>query len=233
MSSNNMARNFDIKGGDPANLPAHIVEVAGLRDEVIAWTYFDPAYYGKISPIVRRNTCLFLLCPHLLPLYLPCIFWECVVDETKARSTHWILTKQELKIVILDYSVCCCTSGVEVKTIPLESISTVASYTRCGSVPSTVVTIAGTEPIHRRLIGSFGLMDHEWFIQEVLNARDASKGGVAEAVACNDGVCSQSMERDDNPTSAQRLRQIIELRDEGLLTCEEYDKKRQEIMSSL
>lgn len=247
-NNNNMARNnsYTKQGGDHANVPPHIVEAAGLRQkEIVAWTYLDPANSGKICPAVcRTGTWLFLRRPCYLPIILPCYVKHCIVAETKARSTHWILTKQDLKIVILDYSVGCCTSGVELKTIPLVSISNAASYVRCRGVPSTIVTVVGPD-LKSRLTGAagaYGLMDHEWFIQEILNARDAAKGGVAvaeavaEAVACNEvsGVCSQSMERDDNPTSAQqRLRQIIELRDTGLLTCEEYDKKRQEIISSL
>jgi hypothetical protein len=235
------------------NLPEHVRQVAGLRGEVITWTQIDPNLENKLG----RYVCCkafgpFLVCPcfwpHLLLLW-PCMWSASTNLRNTARSQYWILTEQELRIISLDHDTCCipgCVkSGVNCKTIPLENITDAgldATGTGClnkcaGDLPTIYIDTASSGGNATTSVGheatGLALANYESFIRQILDSRDAYKAGHRS------GPTPMSMERVDNAgyvggkSSAERIADIKELHESGILFQQEYDQKRKEIISSM
>lgn len=243
--------------GTKDSLPHDIREIAMLRSEVIAWTALDPA----LAPNVGPSSCctvfgIFLIIPCFWPHLL--LMWPCLCSmktkiENTIRSQYWILTETELKIVIKHHDTCCipgCSeAGDSVQSIPLENI------TDCGTqalgkgftnscvkpLPIIYVDTAGhvkveNGPAHEAM--GYGLARQEWFIREILNRRDIVKGGgggymqrdheFSSAV-----VATPVMERGSTKSPGDRIKDITDLRMSGVLTQEEFENKRQEIINSI
>lgn len=77
------------------------------------------------------------------------------------------------------------------------------------------------------------LANYESFIRQILDSRDAYKAGH------HSGPSAMYMQRVDNvgfvggKSSAERIAEITELRDSGILSQQGYDEKRKEIISSI
>jgi hypothetical protein len=77
------------------------------------------------------------------------------------------------------------------------------------------------------------LANYESFIRQILDGRDASKAGHSS------GPATMSMNRVDNAgyvgdkLPAERIADIKELYESGILSQQEYDQKRNEIISSM
>jgi len=240
------------------NLPDHIRNAANLHSsQIVAWTKLDPALAQELG----RYFCFRTFGPLLLPCFWvhflilwPFFFAGKALSENAARSQYWILTTTELNIVSLDHDQMCipgiCKSGDIVKTVPLENITDCGFHARgtgaanncAGDVPSIYVDTASScnnntsEGGGHEAVG-LGLENYQWFIQQVLNQRNIVKGGQG-GMGMNMGMQSPpmaaSMSRPDADKSAQeRIAEITHLKDQGLITQQEFDQKRQEIIASI
>lgn len=88
-----------------------------------------------------------------------------------------------------------------------------------------------------------GLANYDWFIHEILNQRDIVKNGGliarSQALAAPVTVIMDSRGGgggaggNGNRSAADRIKEISELRDQGVLTETEFQKKRQDIIDSI
>jgi hypothetical protein len=146
------------------------------------------------------------------------------------------LAEQELKVVSLDHDICChYRSGDTVKTIPLENITDCGLDARGSGVGNNctgdlsviyvdTASSGGKNGTSHEAMG-LGLQNVEWFLQEVMNRRDVVKGApVAQSMLRAPG---------DSKSTEVRIAEIQNLRDKGIITAEEYDTKRQEIIATI
>ncbi|MGH3053977.1 MAG: hypothetical protein ACRDL7_03250 [Gaiellaceae bacterium] len=182
----------------PKDLPKDVRTIAGLRDEVVAWTCLDPALdktldkYAFWCTFGRRMA-------H--PLRWPALIvrWPRLLSKRaslagEARNTYFILTTKELKVVTLEYDRGCVggwvRSGVVNRTIPLENITHAGSdargtgwaNNRKGDMPTIYFDTASAVAVRgvkQHDVVGLGLKDSEWFVDQVLIQRDAVKGRVA------------------------------------------------------
>jgi hypothetical protein len=160
--------------------------------------------------------------------------------ENHARSVYWVLTQDELKIVSLDHDatccVGCCRTGDKVQTIPLENITDCGKDAQgkgscnkmVGDLPSIYVDTAsvGGNKVHEAF--AFALKDNDRLIASILNQRDAVKGGLRAAP-----VAQAMLVRGDDKPAKERLAEIQDLLYNGVITQQEYDQKRKDILSSI
>jgi hypothetical protein len=250
--------------GTKHNLPEHVRAMAGLRNEVIAWTTLDPEHEGDIE----RYACCrtfgpLLVCPCFWPhmiILSPCLCAACISLSNGSKSQYWILTENELKIVSTSHDQCCLpgclTSGDIVKSIPLENITDCGVQSKAnacgnqcaGDLPKMYVDTASSQE-GRHEAAAVALAGHEWFIREILNRRDIVKQGggwgasavppmhsntVAPAPAVM-ATAVEMMERGDTTrrSAAERIKEITQLHESGILTNKQYEKKKQEIIDSI
>jgi hypothetical protein len=190
------------------SLPDELKDVVSLRHPLIAWTNMNPTLHR--NQIQRHVGCsafgplLFLPCfwPHFIVLS-PCLLLSNVMTTNIACRTYWVLTTQELMVVVLDHNRCCCINdcyrtGIYIKTIPLETIVDVGLLPRGGCTGKclggsctgskdihTIYVETNTIQVHHHRnsrqslsplsITGIGLQHHQWFIQRILYARDAMK----------------------------------------------------------
>lgn len=238
--------------GTEYNLPQEVRGIANLRDPVIAWTSIDPKLEGELSKYICCTTFgpfVFMPCfwPHFLIIW-PCLIGCKVANENSARSQVWILTRRELKIVSLDHDTCCCPglskSGNKVKTVPLENITDVGIASRgsgvannwAGDIPSIYVdTASGNKGTHEAT--GVALNNAKWFIQETLNYRDALKGATGSYSYVTPVIANAMGDRDGKQqqqhSAAERMQELKVMFDQGLITQDEYDSKRQDIIRSV
>jgi hypothetical protein len=169
-----------------------------------------------------------------------------------SKSLYWILTENELKIVSMSFDQCCLPgcfqSGNTVKSIPLENITDCGVGARgntCGNqcvgdLPNIYVDTASAKEGHEA--EAVALAGHEWFISEILNRRDIVKQGGGAAVPMHSYSAPApamatvvAMERGDTTrrSAAERIKEITRLHESGILTNEQYEKKKQEIIDSI
>ncbi|KAI2488661.1 hypothetical protein MHU86_25715 [Fragilaria crotonensis] len=235
-------------------LPQDVHEIAALRNDVLAWTSLDPEFAQDVGIYDFDSAfCafIFLPCfwPHLL-IMSPLLCFAKTNFENRIRNQYWILTDTELKIVTKNYDVCCLpgciNSGDSVQTIPLESITECGSNNPrkgfvtscCKPLSKLYVDTAGFvrkdgSPEHE-IIG-YGLARQDWFIREVMNRRDIVKGNHSLNACCEGAVVATPvMERGGSTRSAaDRMKDITELHNSGVLTREEFFEKRKDIVDSI
>ncbi|KAI2488663.1 hypothetical protein MHU86_25717 [Fragilaria crotonensis] len=236
------------------SLPQDVHEMAALRNEVIAWTSFDPAFARDVGAYACcRAFCPFPIsfAPCFLPLML--IFWPCFCCaksdfENKIQNQYWILTETELKVVTKDHDGClpgCIKAGGSVQTIPLESITDFGSNNArsgcgnscCKPLPMIYVDTASFvtnewSPEHEAM--GYGLARQDWLIREVLNRRNNVKGNHSLNSCEGAVVVAPVMERGGSTRSAaDRMKDITELHNSGVLTREEFLEKRKDIVDSI
>lgn len=252
---------FDHENLDSAEaLPCRVLDAANIRDpdEVLAWTTADPNQcLGCYSFLQVFGKFLFLPCfwPHMV-LLSPCLCLSFCTNWSRFLCQYWILVDYELKVVEMEYDYCCCcpgclTSGQSVKTIPLENI------TDCGlqaqgsglcnvlgaETPLLYVDTASYSPQsgqggHEAL--GVGLADSEGMMDAILCQRDQILGrsgrrssqGLSrratyiEARASGAGKSRQS-------SNKSRLMELSDLRCQDLISKEEFERKRQQILDTL
>eukprot|EP00238_Polyblepharides_amylifera_P014781 CAMPEP_0196575390 /NCGR_PEP_ID=MMETSP1081-20130531/4881_1 /TAXON_ID=36882 /ORGANISM="Pyramimonas amylifera, Strain CCMP720" /LENGTH=158 /DNA_ID=CAMNT_0041893677 /DNA_START=387 /DNA_END=863 /DNA_ORIENTATION=+ len=157
------------------------------------------------------------------------------------NNTYWLLTERELVVVKLDYAYTffpsLCTSGDQVKNIPLENITDVSidgQGANClvKDFPILYVDTPSSVNINRK-----GKLAHESYIvacseldffkNAVLDQRDKVKGnfGVGNGVLLN--VPAQQK------TVKETLQELNDILDQGLITQQEYDVKRREVLAKM
>ena len=233
--------------GIDQNLPTEIRDIAGLRNRVLAWTTIDPSY--NIDKYVSARIFGFFVCPLFWPHLL--LMWPCLLATKSkavnmAKSQYWILDERELKIVTTNHEESCipglCTSGNVVKSIPLSNITDCGFdesgkgffNSMSGDMPTIYIDTASSGVKGGHEAFGLGLNNSKAFIDAILHQRDLVTGGpgnvnvsttpVQEAVV----VLGQSQNN-----TAERLGQVKDLFDSGVLTASEYEKKRQEIIASI
>jgi hypothetical protein len=237
----------DVLDGD-ASLPDDIRAIANLRHRVVAWTALDPNHESEIDCYVCGHTfgmfaVLPCFWPHLLLIW-PCLCAAQVDNVNTIRGQYWILTETELKVIVTRHNAgCipgCCEVGDMVRTIPLENITdcgvsgrATGLVNRCaGSLPEIYV-----DTVQKKAHEAIGiaLAQHELFVQAILNQRDVVKGcavGSPNAMVAATAVYPE-MERGAERPTADRIKEITTLYESGVLTKDEFDKKRQEIIDSI
>jgi hypothetical protein len=238
--------------GTKVNLPDDIREMAGLRSEVLAWTALDPDHEGDIGHYAccqAFGPLLVLPCfwPHMIILS-PCLCAACSANTNRIKNQYWILCDNELKIVSKSFDTCCipgCSqSGNNIKTIPLANITDCgvqASGKGCtnqctAQLPTIYVdtaSVTASSPGQHEAT-AVALAGSEWFVKEILNRRDIVMGRAGAPTYADAAVveATVAMDRGDR-SAADRINEITKLHETGILTKEEFDKKRQDIIASI
>jgi hypothetical protein len=229
--------------GTSRNLPDDIRSRLGSTT-VIAWTTLDDAYE---SDIYQTTCCMtlgpFFVVPCLWPTLILCFPRLCVAQLDKEliiRTTYWILTDQDVKIFRRSYDFgCgwCYSTGDSLESIPLSQITDCGiqepvegCYGNCvKSVPIIYIDTANTrteaapniwtEAKEHEAVG-YALAGYDWFVAAILHQR-------------NRGRCAALTTMRDPETVERRIEKINHLWERGIMTKEEYEKKRQEIFASI
>ena len=166
--------------------------------------------------------------------------------ENSIRSQYWVLTQDELKVVSLDHDASCiegCSrTGDKVQSIPLENITDCGKDNRgngcCNNLTGDLPTIyidtassgasSGNSQNHEAV--GIALKDYEWMVTSILSQRDTAKRGHIAPVA---PVGQAISARGDAKTAKERLAELQNLLDGGLISDQEYAQKREEILKSI
>ena len=222
-------------------LPMDVKMAANVErgTRVIAWTDFDPANESKLK---KCSLCPWAIIPCLIPIILPIR----TMYSSVARVIHeqfWVLTETELKVVTLAHTInvcCCCPIRVnqQVQVIPLANIT----HAQIRTQPLEPVTFGNPFPVgtpslyvhtvstgsHRPEAVGIGLRDIDEFFHRMMEQRNIvrnSGGGGAQNTAYSPPGGNGSVE--------ERLTTLKRLYEQGLVSKDEYEFKRQEIISSL
>jgi hypothetical protein len=227
----------------------------------IVWTTFDTEFEPTISPsvLLRQFVVLSLMIPCSCLGWV--CFWKSTMAQRleSIRHKYWILTDRDVKIVVLanDFDSYCCFPGRNnrIQSIPLKDItdcylreySPVSNvFNDCGgfSLPTlNIDTARSGKDIGHEAVG-FGLVDFNWFMTEILRRRDRlmmELPTVPAASAMVEATCAveptTAMDRgsttDSNESIERRMQLILDLHQRGMVTKEEYEMKRQEIIASI
>jgi hypothetical protein len=198
--------------------------------------------------------------PHLLIMW-PCLLVGKMSLENCIKSQYWILTERELKVVTMDHATSCCSSsGNQVKSIPLENITDCGvdsvgqgCLNQCyDALPNIYVdTASGGGGVRAREAVGVGLHDHATFIRRILDQRDVVKSGMMGHFPPHAMTTTTPMMYAPVPTAVatvdpmqrggggggmsvtDRIKQVQELYDAGLISSTEYETKRRDILSGI
>jgi hypothetical protein len=215
-------------GSDSAGLPESVCQAAQLAGRhVVAWITHDRSCdRGLDCGWFSLYIFYFLLpftawCPLVLgflslPVYL-LMFTVIAIplyrNSRGNRNLHWILTDSDLREV---------SDGVLMATISLPTIARCRITTRGKgcldrhvALSSTICVETASDEEKERSIGASDFAECKWFIREVLNQRNHMTDGVIRRPKTN------------------RLRELSELLESGLLTQEEFGEKHREVFNSV
>jgi hypothetical protein len=199
--------------------------------------------------------------PHMVILS-PCICGSIWSETNRIQSEHWILTDFDLKVVNTDYNICCIpglyTSGDLVKTIPLVQITDAGLDSRgsglCNCCFSDLDIIyvdtpssALTKDINRglgRLPGSqheaygVALQNSKKFLGQILQQQRWVRQGRQTLPPPSTATAkSMTMERGEYNQGVdvfrERIQKLQGLMDDGLITPQEFQDKRKELLTAL
>lgn len=194
--------------------------------------------------------------PHLI--IMSCPMCVCAAfQKKKILATSVVVTETSVEVITTEYDVCCIPGcykkGKEIRSIPFEKITDVTLETRdkgfCSACIYDVASLKimdGTFDVHNRPGGS-KIQAHEnvellrdKILEEKEIDRHKHSGAQLMQNMMNMGngvtqVAPMMIHGESSaPVSAeQRLSEIKSLLDKGILTQEEYNKKRSEIISSM
>ena len=243
MNKENCQQSFQTPLGTDQNLPIEIRDMAGLRSRVVAWTTVDPAYDIDKYINARVFGMFVLPCfwPHLL-LCWPLLWAGKAASVNAAKSQYWILDEKELKIVLVNHEQCCIpgcsTSGNIVRSIPLPNITDCGFdesgkgkfNTMSGDLPTIYVDTASSSNSQGRRNSheatGLALKGSKAFVDAILQQRDKVSVGSGTTSSIRNSSAQTG-------STADRLRHLKELFDNEILTAEEYERQRQEIIASI
>jgi hypothetical protein len=240
--------------GNHHDIPDDLCTMTRLeRNDVVAWTTFSSEYENKIEQFACCNMFgIFFFIPCFWPLLITCCPLLCagkISLERNIKNTFWILTETDLKVIVKNHDDCCFPGcyhvGDAVKSIPYENI------TECGiispakgcfgghaAIPTIYVDTlscysnfsdAESSPTHEAV--GYGLAGYDWFVTEILARRGALKG--YHYMQQLHGIAMSNMDRGTNDNVVFLLQKITELHKLGMISTEEYEKKREEIIATL
>jgi len=218
---------------------------------ILAWTQMDPMLESSLHKQLRMEWTKLCLQGLLFPCLFPCWAWDLCGQQTRRSEEIWVLTEESLYRVSLDTTFCgCASTGEEVLRLPLEDLSLYWCKDLQVEMPEAgclrrkvpMMNVAGHEynsvPNQRgpfKIACGYALKDVEVFAAAILRQHYLAKAK------------AESMDRGQTPAAAlpvvsaerqedairDRLALAEKLRSEGLITEEEYQDKRQDILASL
>jgi hypothetical protein len=246
--------------GTYLNIPDDLCTIARLnRNDVVAWTTVDQKYYDSIEEVACNKTFGMAIFPCLFPclwpfmiVSLPCLLNSKIDVERTIENTYWVMTETDLKVIVKNYDGGCLPGcyhvGDRIKSIPYDTITDCgisAPSSGCVSASATIPTVyvdtassSGTSstehngPEHEAV--GYGLKGYNWFVAEILFLRDGLKNFDRKQLQ---GMSMSNMDRGStniaNESVESRIQKIKELHKSDIITTEEYEKKRQEIIASI
>lgn len=241
-------RDFKLLSGVAELPPSHIVRIANLHEDqrILAWTtvnpYHDVGCYVCSRVVPPMMVCFPCFWPHLV-LLSPCFCNMIVVETNRINSEYWILTDSDLKIVNVDYNQCCLpgcwTSGDTVKTIPLDKLTDCGSDQRgtglcnvCSSdLPTLYVDTASSGANQKKKGISAPGSNHEGYGIGLTDSDGFLKLLMQQRRNVNQQPHQMNMVR--GGTAKERIREAQELMEDGIITREQFERKKEEILASL
>jgi hypothetical protein len=227
--------------GTCADLPSDVRELADLApdERVIAWTSYDPDHSGNLCTASCASTSYgpaLEFCPCLWPMY--CLELQASLQRPRETTqVYWILGEQNLYRVRKRLDNCFisgfCVVTEESTRTSLENI-TEGSIVRIPPTcyiesPEEIKLHVCDRSINSHISGAC-LKNQKIFLKEILKQRDL----VVAAAPVSTTAATQTMDRGDDdqaPRSIrERLQLITQLLSEGLVSQEDYDRKKQEIL---
>lgn len=148
----------------------------------------------------------------------------------KFRSTVFVLTTKELVVFVRDYrTVCGCSPGAQTKSIPLENITDASTDQRgrCGYQQDLLhVDTASSRP-GRHEATIFGFEGIPEFRNMILAQRDMAK---AELGGLDAHLRPTLL---GEPTFADKLRELHDLVNQGILTEQEFNNQKEKILATM
>jgi hypothetical protein len=228
-------------------------------DRVVAWTSYDPDHEGNLYTASCASKSFapsseILPCPWLC-LELP----KKLHRPREATQVYWILGEKNVYQVRKRLDSCfisgCCVVTSQSVAVPLKGIQPAIRRLPsacCIESPEAIVLHWWPDPWGNSLgTGAACLKNQKLFLKEILKQRDlvASSPSVASAAsaqvihrgvedqappsATNTATAQITMDRGDSdgPRSIpERLQLITQLLSEGLVSQEDFDRKKQEIL---
>ena len=229
---------------------------------VLAWTTVDPTHDLACNAFGSTfGKFLFLPCfwPHMV-LLSPCLCLQMYVNVSQMKNQYWILTEYELKVVEMEYDyICCCpgvfTSGISVQTIPLENITDcglkIQGSGLCNTLgaetPTLYVDTASSSSSSRPNGGQhealgIALFDSRGMMECIMSQRDkllgrkrgnTMGGGDWQAKSTYNNSGFHREIGSTNKSTLDRMKELNEMMSQGLVTKEEFDLKRQDILNDI
>ena len=242
--------------GTSENIPEDVCTVAHLeRTNVVAWVTVDEEFYHEI---LTATCCQYFgkflfpcFWPHLLICWPYLLVSKMSMDRT-IINTYWVLTNNEVKVIVMSYEVCCCyRKGAQVQSIPLDGITDCgisAPDTVCcnwdAAIPSIYIDTASSyahnsdggnifrqDATDHEAVG-YGLSGYAWFASEI-SARRIQLRGQNQHIPGSYAEMDRGDQHEPISTVKDRLQQIKDLHNGGMLTDVEYETKRQDIIASI
>jgi hypothetical protein len=244
------------------NLPDDVRTMAGLQHpdaataDVVVWTKFDTEFEPTIitpSMVCCRIVWIAVLLPCICPcvtIMSPCLYTKARAQQHAIRHQYWILTDMDVKIVVLpnvvhsipfcDIINCYVQEPSPTMRMPTLYIDTASSLAR---VPASVDRQSmGYHAATFYAAAGMGLVDYNWFLTEILRRRDHLMMELPTSCAMVEATCvvepTTAMDRGSTTTNSnesieRRIQIIVDLHQRGIVTKEEYEMKRQEIIASI
>lgn len=246
--------------GDADSLPKDVAAVANLRHNVLAWQTIEPSNADTLMKYVCCTTAgplIALPCfwPHLCILGIG--FGGCACAGARAqveaiKHTYWVLTERDLLLVTTDHGNCFCpihgialctpplaSSGNQVKAIPLENLTDISTdnkgrncfqacvpdYSYMSANTASSVNVGRGQPGNEGVLVGF---NQEFDLRgKILDQRDIVKDGPKAPVA-------QAVVRSDDGKSAkEKIKDLKEMLDDGLISQSEFDQKKADILANM
>jgi hypothetical protein len=243
---------------DDVRMMAGLQHPDAAAADVVVWTTFDTEFEHAIttpSMVCCRIVWISVLLPCICPcvtIMSPCIYTKARAQQHAIRHQHWILTDRDVKIVILpnvvhsipfcDIINCYVQEPSPTMRMPTLYIDTASSLAR---VPASVDRQSmGYNAATFYAAAGMGLVDYNWFLTEILRRRDHLKMELPTVPAASAMVeatfvvepttaIDRGSTTNRNESIERRIQIIVDLHHRGIVTKEEYEMKRQEIIASI
>jgi len=239
-----------LRGEQAVRIPPQVLEIARPRDSVIK--YVAPSDDMPIFKYFLSNSLgPLLVIPCFWPFaccLCPCISCGAKVHANAARARAMLLTQSEVISVSLDHDTMICPglsrSGTEVKNIPLEQITDIAVDEQgngwvqkcCVQMPSLRLDTPSSGMIFMNGEGDRSILNEATLLgvcpEEALEFRQRAFSA-KEARRMGGNLPPGLVQMRPHRTVQERLRELEALFADGVVTQEERDTKRTQILADL